>query len=123
LDRIFGMDNVRGAIIWNRAFTHNDAKKNWQYCQIRYDLFRINMTVMSPSAKRERRRLGIMKVAENTSANALVLSSTTGQFPYESEDTRDQPEDLSVNRKAVSIKCFVKMQDSLYTLSTDRSLR
>jgi hypothetical protein len=51
------------------------------------------MTVMSPSAKRERRRLGIMKVAENTSANALVFSSTTGQFPYESEDTRNQPED------------------------------
>jgi DNA modification methylase len=27
LDRIFGMDNFKGEIIWNRAFAHNDAKK------------------------------------------------------------------------------------------------
>jgi DNA modification methylase len=27
LDRIFGEDNFKGEIIWNRAFAHNDAKK------------------------------------------------------------------------------------------------
>ena len=27
LDRIFGEDNFRGEIIWNRAFAHNDARK------------------------------------------------------------------------------------------------
>ena len=27
LDRIFGEENFRGDIVWNRAFAHNDAKK------------------------------------------------------------------------------------------------
>jgi len=62
LDRIFGEDNFRGDIVWNRAFAHNDAKKKlavlsdtiWYYSKTKRIIYNPIYSIINQESYEER---------------------------------------------------------------------